>query len=348
MPITGDATVITIRALSITDPVYSISGYIVDGADDGINDVLVTLSGDASDTFTTGEAPLDGYYQFDDLSNGDYVVTPTKSGYYFTADHEDVTIAYDNEIADDMVGAENLILPYTYNMSDVVPSSGSVASQLSDWTAYQAFDGGSIATTTADANSYTPSGVTKVFYVPWAATKSLIINDLPSSIDPSLTSLRFSFLTCDSANPSRVLSMNMTNVTAAQMNAGTPASTGYASVYWGTNFNPDEIDTAARYGTETVYREFNNTSTGRNDAGDRWVWVRCEYDFVAETVTVSVYRVEDSSTFFTSSTAMDAAGITYGHVPTGLKTVFFAPYDTTSNGKIAKFWVGTTSDAWPT
>ena len=48
MPITGDATVITIRALSITDPVYSITGYILDDEASGLNLVTVTLSGDAS------------------------------------------------------------------------------------------------------------------------------------------------------------------------------------------------------------------------------------------------------------------------------------------------------------
>jgi len=104
MPITGDATVITIRALSITDPVYSIIGQIVDDADDGLDGVLVTLSGDASDTYTTGAPARSGYYVFTGLSNGDYVVTPTKTGYTFVADHEDVTIAYDNEIVDDMAG----------------------------------------------------------------------------------------------------------------------------------------------------------------------------------------------------------------------------------------------------
>ena len=105
MPITGDATVITIRALSITDPVYTIVGQIVDDADDGLDGVLVTLSGDASDTYTTGSGSFrSGIYHFIGLSNGDYTVTPTKTGYTFVADHEDVTIAYDSEIVDDMVG----------------------------------------------------------------------------------------------------------------------------------------------------------------------------------------------------------------------------------------------------
>jgi len=103
MPITGDATVITIRALSITDPVYQISGYIFDEATDPLAGTLVTLSGDASDSTTTFG---DLGYSFTGLSNGNYTVTPTKSGYKFVQPSENVTIAYDNVIVDPMVGTQ--------------------------------------------------------------------------------------------------------------------------------------------------------------------------------------------------------------------------------------------------
>ena len=111
MPITGDATVITIRALSITDPVYSITGYILDDEASGLNLVTVTLSGDASAEAISGAGlPIGenepGLYKFTGLSNGDYVVTPTKAGYKFIQPLENVTIAYDNEIVDDMVGTQ--------------------------------------------------------------------------------------------------------------------------------------------------------------------------------------------------------------------------------------------------
>lgn len=81
---------------------YSISGDIVDGADAGVEGVLVTLSGDASDTDTTDS---NGAYSFTGLPNGSYTVTPTLTDYIFAETHEDVTVAGDDVVVDDMVSS---------------------------------------------------------------------------------------------------------------------------------------------------------------------------------------------------------------------------------------------------
>ena len=102
---------------------YSISGDIVDGADAGIEGVLVTLSGDASDTDTTDS---NGAYSFAGLPDGSYTVTPTLTDYTFVETHEDVTVAGDDVVVDDMVGTSSILsLPFTLDWEDgVLPTYG--------------------------------------------------------------------------------------------------------------------------------------------------------------------------------------------------------------------------------
>jgi hypothetical protein len=62
---------------------------IADGVADPTS-VLVTLSGDASDTTNPNAS---GYYEFTGVANGAYVVTPTLADYEFTPASIDVTVA---------------------------------------------------------------------------------------------------------------------------------------------------------------------------------------------------------------------------------------------------------------
>ena len=79
---------------------WEISGDIVDGGDVGISGVLVTLSGDASDTDTTGG---DGSYSFPGLPDGSYTVTPTKATYAFAPTSRSPSISGADAAVDDMV-----------------------------------------------------------------------------------------------------------------------------------------------------------------------------------------------------------------------------------------------------
>lgn len=68
-------------------PVFSISGAVSGDIADG---VLMTLSGDASATTTTAGG---GLYNFPDLVNGNYVVTPTLDDFTFTPTFRNETIS---------------------------------------------------------------------------------------------------------------------------------------------------------------------------------------------------------------------------------------------------------------
>jgi len=72
---------------------YAISGRItLNGS--GLSGVTITLSGNAS---SVTETNAEGNYVFVGLSNGSYVVTPTKEGYQFSPASQSVTIADANK-----------------------------------------------------------------------------------------------------------------------------------------------------------------------------------------------------------------------------------------------------------
>ena len=76
---------------------YSITGSVEDGESVGVEDVLVTLSGDADDTTTTNAS---GEYEFTDVSPGEYTITPTKD--YYSIDPE----SREAEVVNDAVEVE--------------------------------------------------------------------------------------------------------------------------------------------------------------------------------------------------------------------------------------------------
>jgi hypothetical protein len=87
---------ISVPAFTATYVGYSVSGNA------GIVGAIVTLSGTARRTFTSG---LDGSYAFGGLDNGSYNVTPTRSGYMFTPSSHNVTVASANITAIDFTTA---------------------------------------------------------------------------------------------------------------------------------------------------------------------------------------------------------------------------------------------------
>jgi hypothetical protein len=74
---------------------WVISGAIMHRGS-GLENVTMTLSGDASMTTSTGE---DGTYSFTDLSNGTYIITPSKNGYKFLPQSRSITIN-DSDVSD--------------------------------------------------------------------------------------------------------------------------------------------------------------------------------------------------------------------------------------------------------
>jgi uncharacterized GH25 family protein len=74
---------------------WVISGAIMHRGS-GLQNVIMTLSGDASMTTSTGE---DGTYSFTNLSNGTYIITPSKNRYKFWPPNWSITIN-DSDVSD--------------------------------------------------------------------------------------------------------------------------------------------------------------------------------------------------------------------------------------------------------
>jgi len=314
--------------------IWVISGYILDGDSAGIEGVTITLTGDAS---TETETDADGYYEFDEMYDGDYTITPTLAGYYFTADHEDVTVDGDDVVVDTMVFPGYLTLPYTYNMSDAVNSSGGV-SQEDSWTVAPSKVDGVISTTVADANGYTPAGVTKKFIFTWDGTRAGCVHSLPSLIDPSLTSMRVAILAVSAeatATPSFFLEDN-----------ATAESKLHLYIYGGDP--TDKVTVNSNYESSTTRAEFSLYDTSVNVDYTNYHWLRAEWDFVAETVKAQVVRAETAASLYNPAVSMHADGIALGHVPSGLSEILITCQYFPINPAVAKIWIGTTSDTWPT
>ncbi|HET6456896.1 MAG TPA: carboxypeptidase regulatory-like domain-containing protein, partial [Armatimonadota bacterium] len=104
MGVVGDATVIRLRLSSdgVVDELYysSVSGYILDGDDAGVVNAVVELTGDDYDAKVTDS---NGYYQFPEVLNGNYTLTPTKNGKTYYADHQDIAVAGADVLVDTMI-----------------------------------------------------------------------------------------------------------------------------------------------------------------------------------------------------------------------------------------------------
>jgi len=78
------------RGMPVGGGAYSISGKVVTSSGSPISGVTMTLSGSASGATTT-----DGYgkYSFKGLGNGNYTITPDKTGYTFTPTSRAVSVS---------------------------------------------------------------------------------------------------------------------------------------------------------------------------------------------------------------------------------------------------------------
>ncbi|MHC4120803.1 MAG: carboxypeptidase-like regulatory domain-containing protein [Planctomycetota bacterium] len=107
---------------------YTISGNINDAAGADLSGVTVTLSGDDSDSTTTD---VNGDYSFADLPNGDYTVTPSKTGIlaWDPAD-SDETIADGNVTVDDF---DALAYPQNLNFEDDDDAEADFSGLSANW-----------------------------------------------------------------------------------------------------------------------------------------------------------------------------------------------------------------------
>jgi len=117
IPLQTDQTNQNFTGSVITVNVYVIRGYIRDSESMGINCVTITLSGDADRTHTTGS---DGYYEFIDLSEGNYTTTPDKSGYTFSPQNMDYALLNSDQTSQNFTGTSII-----YSISGYIRDSGS-------------------------------------------------------------------------------------------------------------------------------------------------------------------------------------------------------------------------------
>lgn len=97
---------------------YTISGYVRDGSNNSISGVTVSFGGAQPDVTTDGT----GYYGQSGFVNGNYTVTPSKSGYTFTPMSQNVTVNGGNQANINFTGTQNVT---TYTISGYVRDGNS-------------------------------------------------------------------------------------------------------------------------------------------------------------------------------------------------------------------------------
>jgi len=97
-------------------PTHTISGYVRTEGESGISGVTVSLTGAQSKNDTTNS---EGFYEFKDLSGGNYTVTPSKSAYTFNP----VSLSYNPLNADQTNQSFTGYPPIYYSISGYVQNN---------------------------------------------------------------------------------------------------------------------------------------------------------------------------------------------------------------------------------
>jgi hypothetical protein len=131
---------------------YDISGNVTSGGSP-MAGVTITLSGARSDTTSTDSS---GNYIFDGLLNGNYTITPGKTGYTFTPASRNVGVSNGDLISQNFSGTPSAI----YSISGTVTNGASVLSGIT-----MTLSGAASGTTTTNSSgNYTFSGLTNGTY----------------------------------------------------------------------------------------------------------------------------------------------------------------------------------------
>jgi hypothetical protein len=80
-----------------------LDGYVLDGSDQPIEGVTITLTGGS-----TAETNVDGYWSFSPILDGEYTITPTKTGLVFTPTARDIIIDGESYTMGNFVGGSAL------------------------------------------------------------------------------------------------------------------------------------------------------------------------------------------------------------------------------------------------
>ena len=119
---------------------YTISGTVTSGGA-GLSGVTINLTGAATLSTTTN---ANGYYSFTGLVNGNYTITPSKSGYTFNPSNRNPTVNGSN-----VTGQDFTATLLTYTISGTVTSGGAGLSGVTI-----TLSGAATLSTTTNANGY--------------------------------------------------------------------------------------------------------------------------------------------------------------------------------------------------
>lgn len=317
---------------TVTQATYDISGLIVDGAAAGIEGVTVTLTGDASDSTTTDS---NGAYSFTGLDSGSYTVTPTYTGVKMTPTSRAANVSGDDVAVDNIV-AQYVLLPYTQTFDSF--DTGAVKQADGFYRIEGSAGIAAVAAAPQDSNSYSVPGASKALLLSngttYHTTKAF---PLVESLESGLNGIRLAIL------------YYSTN------GGGSPFQTVSVDTYEGNGDSNSINNLKAQYGVAasnnaffyqfvvggSVTQSFNKGSS--NATSSRWMWVRSEITTAGQHDMYWV-RAEDATTIdsrLNDSLALAAVlqckymGIIWNSTEPG-------------DCYIAKLWIGSLTDDWPT
>ena len=324
----------TIGAGETTTTGYTISGTITGSPP--IEGVTVSLTGDAVDSTTTD---ADGYYEFLDVPNGSYTVTPTKTGYTFTPTSSAVTISNGDQTGKDFTGAIGAIsLPFTIDFDTETTSA--TPSYCNAWT--------SRAAPTVELIGSTVEGHTKCLQFVKGSPPNVGAGaiDLGAAIGGYAAGAG---IIATGGIRMQILEKRTDETKGRQtwyFADGNDEIAGASDnmCYFGEREenDPDTLRLLLKKAT-TSYDTGQDDQVGiNNETGEAWRYTRFEFT-VSTGLTCDVYDTSGSQQGTGHSVSWPAGGQT---------PVVQLPYLETSAGagfkyEIAEIWIGDSGDAWP-
>jgi len=322
---------------------YTVSGTVTGNV---VEDVTVTLTGDADDSTTTDG---DGNYEFTGLADGSYTVTPTKDSTEFTPTSAAVEVSGADNTGNDFVSTSILSLPFLYSVSDLAAGAGTAVNTADSRLTQTISLGGAATITTSvlDAANHTPSGVTKAISMPSGGRNQILFN--PGGVWRGGNAvMRLAILCkCDQSAqfPCYLNASEAATITGGSESIAQYSSSGVTnSLFW----------LSTRYATgQATVTEMNfaaksgNIGSGSPMVSNYWRWLYFQADHTADTVVI--YNILDSSGGTNGqyrTQTMSASGQSINETFDVLSIVLDNP-SSDAQTWIAKFWIGTGNDDWP-
>ncbi|MBF0555060.1 MAG: choice-of-anchor D domain-containing protein [Nitrospirae bacterium] len=231
LTMSGPAVTQNFQASNAVTTVHSISGVIYSNGI-GVAGVTVSLTGAASGTTTTG---ANGMYGFLGLSDGNYTVTPSKTGLVFSPASAGVTLSGADSMGNNFAAASGgggtvasiTVTPTTWDFGSVQPASTSSSKTFTITN-----PGGSYLSITSIANTGGDSGMFTISPGTCSSLTPLISPGasctITATFSPTSTGTKSTTMQIISNAPTTSVSLTGTGAgsTAITVNPGTSASFG--------------------------------------------------------------------------------------------------------------------------